>query len=296
MTVTDDSTLAFDVTDPDLKIGPVQRRQLRALVRSKMFLAGAIILFFWMVCAILGPSFVLHDPFIGDILDKHEPPSGAHWFGTDGLGRDVFSRVIVGSRDILTVAPLAAFLGTALGTALGLVTGYFRGLVDELVMRVVDAFLAVPIVIMGLLALVALGPSKWAVIVVIGIVFAPMIARPVRAAVLSERELEYIQAASLRKESAAYMMFGEILPNVTGTVLVEFTLRLGYAVFAIATLSFLGFGIQPPAPDWGLQIFENYALINAGIWWSALFPALAIASLIIGVNFLFDGLTGVLKQ
>ncbi len=244
-----------------------------------------------MFCAVFGPAVVPDDPYVDDILNKLQPPSSEHWFGTDRLGRDVFSRVIVGARDILIVAPLATLLGTVLGTALGLVTGYFRGLTDEAIMRVVDAFLAIPVVVIGLLALTALGPSRVTVILVIGIVFTPIIARTVRAAVLSERELEYVEAARLRNEHAPYVLFGEILPNVLGPVLVEFTVRLGYAIFAIATLSFLGFGIQPPAPDWGLQIFENYGLLSAGDWWPTLFPALAIATLVVGVNLIADGLT-----
>jgi peptide/nickel transport system permease protein len=143
----------------------------------------------------------------------------------------------------------------------------------------------------GLLALVALGPSKLTVIIVIGIVFTPVIARTVRAAVLSERDLEYVAAARLRNEKTRYILFAEILPNVLGPVIVEFTVRLGYAIFTIATLSFLGFGIQPPAPDWGLQIFEHYGLISGGYWWPVVFPALAIASLVVGVNLVSDGLS-----
>jgi len=233
------------------------------------------------------------DPYADDILDKLQPPSSEHWFGTDRLGRDVFSRVIVGARDILIVAPLAALLGTVLGTALGLVTGYFRGITDDVIMRVVDAFLAIPVVIIGLLVLTALGPENATlkVVLVIGVVFTPIIARTVRAAVLSERELEYVEAARLRNERAPYILAGEILPNVLGPVLVEFTVRVGYAIFAIATLSFLGVGIQPPAPDWGLQIFENYGLLGAGDWWPTFFPALAIATLVVGVNLVADGLT-----
>jgi peptide/nickel transport system permease protein len=176
------------------------------------------------------------------------------------------------------------------------VTGFFRGVVDEAIMRPMDAFLAIPQVILGLVVLVALGPSKWALIVVIGVLFAPIIGRTVRAAVLSERELEYVQAARLRNERAPYIMFAEILPNVFAPILVEFTVRLGYAIFTAATLSFLGFGIQPPAPDWGLQIKENYIVINAGFWWPTLFPALAIASLVISVNLISDGLVRVFSR
>ena len=127
-------------------------------------------------------------------------------------------------------------------------------------------------------------------ILVIGIVFAPVIARTVRAAVLQEREMEYVAAAQLRNENTFYILFAEILPNVMGPVMVEFTVRLGYAIFTVATLSFLGFGIQPPAPDWGLQVFEHYGLISGGYWWPVFFPALAIAILVIGVNMMADGI------
>ena len=273
-----------------------RRERLRLLVRSKTFLAGSLLVGFWIFCAIFGRAIAPESPFTTDILAKLQAPSGEHWFGTDSLGRDVFSRVLAGARDILVVAPLATLLGTALGTALGLFTGYFRGLVDDVVMRLVDAFLALPIVILGLLSLVALGASRVTVILVIGIVFAPIIARTVRAAVLSERELDYVAAARLRSERAPYIMFAEILPNVAAPILVEFTVRLGYAIFAIATLSFLGFGIQPPAPDWGLQISEHYGLISAGYWWPTLFPALAIATLVVGVNLIADGITHVFER
>jgi len=269
-----------------------RRERLRLLLRSKTFLAGAFIFGVFVFCAIFGPAVAPHDPLgsPADIANKLKSPSSSHLFGTDQLGRDVFSRVIVGARDILTVAPAATLLGTVLGAAIGLITGYFRGVVDDVLMRIVDAFLAIPLVILALVALVGLGPSKAAVIVVIGIVFGPIIARTVRAAVLSERDLEYVQAATLRNERAPYVMFAEILPNVTAPIVVEFTVRLGYAIFAIATLSFLGFGVQPPAPDWGLQIKENYIIINSGYWWPTLFPALAIASLVISVNLITDGI------
>jgi peptide/nickel transport system permease protein len=268
-----------------------RRQRLTLLIHSKTFIAGMVILGFWVICAIFGYLIAPYDPLKTDPINALLAPSWSHPFGTDTLGRDVLSRVIVGARDILIVAPLATLLGTVLGTALGLITGYFRGPVDDILSRVVDTFLAVPVVIVGLLALVALGPSKFTVIAVIGIVFAPVIARTVRAAVLSERELEYVAAARLRNDSTRYILFAEILPNVMGPVIVEFTVRLGYAIFTLATLSFLGFGIQPPAPDWGLQIYQHYGLISGGYWWPVVFPALAIASLVVGVNLVSDGIS-----
>jgi len=286
---------AGTATDPAISAAGEEARTARReryalLLRSKTFLAGVAILAFWVICAIFGKAIAPDSPFTTDPLNSLAPPNSAHLFGTDSLGRDVLSRVIVGARDILIVAPLATVLGTVLGTILGLVTGYFRGAVDDVLSRFIDAFLAVPGVIVALLALVALGPSKVAVIIVIGIVFAPIIARTVRAAVLTEREYEYVAAARLRHERTPYILFAEILPNVSGPILVEFTVRLGYAIFYIATLSFLGFGIQPPAPDWGLQIFQNYGLISGGYWWPVLFPAAAIATLVVGVNLMSDGI------
>jgi peptide/nickel transport system permease protein len=266
-----------------------RRERLRQLLRSPTVLIGAAIIAFWIGCAVVGRILVPSDPFATDIIAALAPPSAAHWFGTDQLGRDVFSRVIVGARDILVVAPLATLVGVAGGVALGLVTGYFRGLVDATVSRVIDALLALPLVIIALLALAALGPSTATVIVVIGVVFAPLIARTVRAAVLAESALDYVAAARLRGEGGAYILFVEILPNIVPPILVEATVRLGYAVFTVATLSFMGFGIQPPSPDWGLAISENYGLLSGGVWWIVLANAAAIASLVIGVNLVADG-------
>ncbi len=278
-----------------------QRREafnerLRLVARTPTAVVGSLVLLFWVACALFASHIAPHDPIAPDILHKLQPPSANHLFGTDSLGRDVLSRVIYGARGILVVAPLATLFGTVLGTAIGLVAGYFGGIVEEALMRLTDAFLALPAIVVALLALVALGPSTGTVIFVIGLVFAPIIARTVRAAVLTEANLEYVQAARLRQERAPYVMFVEILPNVLGPVLVEFTVRLGYAIFATATLSFLGFGIQPPAPDWGLSIFEQYSFLVGGLWWPVLFPALAIASLVVSVNLVADGLSQALER
>jgi peptide/nickel transport system permease protein len=278
-----------------------QRRQawmerLRLALRTPSLLVGAAVVLFWIFCAIFAPLIAPQDPIAPDILHKLQPPSSLHRFGTDGLGRDVFSRVIYGSRTILVAAPLATILGTVVGTAIGLVAGYFRGMVEEVLMRITDAFLALPTIVTALLVLAAVGGSTTTVIFVIGLGFAPIIARTVRAAVLSEAQLEYVEAARLRQERAPYVMFVEILPNVMGPVLVEFTVRLGYAVFAIATLSFLGFGIPPPSPDWGLTIASQYTYLISNLWWPTLFPALAIASVVIGVNMFADGLSQVLER
>jgi peptide/nickel transport system permease protein len=273
-----------------------RREVLRELIRSPLFLIGAFILLVWIVCAIFGSVIAPHNPLDQNLEGINQAPSGAHLFGTDQLGRDVLSRVIVGSRNIMIIAPLGTLLGTALGTTLGLIMGYFRGWPDDALGRVVEAFLALPLVVTGLLVVTALGHSNAIIILVIGIVFTPLIARTVRAAVLLERELDYVSAARLRGEGAPFIMFVEILPNVLAPIMVEFTVRLGYAVFLVATLSFLGVGIQPPSPDWGLEISQNFGQVTAGYWWEVLFDALAIISLVVGVNLVSDSIERVFER
>jgi peptide/nickel transport system permease protein len=306
--MTDITSAAADPLDPSGSIlGPgsaaavaVAARatpaQWRLLVRKATFLAGLAIIVFWIVCAIFGHAIAPYNPLAQQLLSANAGPSGAHWFGTDPLGRDVLSRTIVGARDILIITPLATILGTVLGTALGLAMGYLGGAFDLIAGRIVEAVLALPSFIIAFLFLVAVGPSTGAVIVVIGFVFTPLIARTVRAAVLTERNLDSLAAARLLGEKPARIMFSEILPNVLPAILVEFTVRLGYAVFTVATLSFLGFGVQPPTPDWGADIAADYIGLTAGYWWQVLFPALAIASLIVGVNLITDSIEQVLAS
>lgn len=289
-------TQASDAVDTESSRRDGWPNDLRRMFGSATFVIGLSGILFWVCCALFGRSLVPYDPFADDMLNALLPPSAEHWFGTDQLGRDVFSRVITGARDILTVAPLATIISTVLGSALGLAMGYFGGWVDEALSRLVDAFLAVPTVIVALLALTALGTSTVTVLFVIGFTFAPIIARTVRASVLAERELEYVAAAELRRDNRLYIMFIEILPNVIAPILVESTVRLGYAIFTVATLSFIGFGIQPPSPDWGLSISSNYGLIGGGFWWTVVFDSIAIASLVISVNLVADGIESVLND
>jgi peptide/nickel transport system permease protein len=270
--------------------------QWRLLLRKPTFLIGVAILLFWVVCAIFGHFIAPFDPLAQQLLNKNAPPSGSHWFGTDQLGRDVLSRVIVGARDILLIAPLATLLGVVLGTALGLVMGYFGGVIDTLLGRIVEAVLALPVVIVAFLFIVAVGPSSVTLIIVIGFIFTPLIARTVRTAVLVEGQQDYLSSARLLGERPGYIMIAEILPNVLPVIVVEFTVRLGYAIFAVATLSFLGFGVQQPTPDWGGDIATNYGLLGAGYWWETLFPALAIASLVMALNLVTDSIEQVLSS
>jgi len=262
----------------------------RVLRRSPTFWVGGFLVLMWVVFAVFGDFVTPYEPrgTPQDILNRLQPPSAEHWFGTDDLGRDVLSRVLAGSRQVLTVAVSATILGTVLGTFIGLLIGYYGGLIDDVVSRVLDAFLSIPLVITGMLALAALGPNTIGVILVIGLVFTPIIAKTVRAAVLSERQLDYVTAAQLRKENSLYVMFVEILPNVWSIVIVEFTVRLGYAIFTVLALSFLGFGVEPQTPDWGADIFQHYGQLTGRVWWPVLFPAMAIALLVVGVNLLAD--------
>jgi peptide/nickel transport system permease protein len=287
----------IDVVVPAPSEARLARREtLGQLARSKTFIVGSLIVLWWVFWAIAGSALTPHDP-LAQTSNILASPGNGHWFGTDQFGRDVLSRVLAGAKDTLEVAPLATLIGIAGGTALGLIMGYFLGLVDEVLGRIIDAFLALPLIVIAVTALVAVGHSKWTLIAVIGTVFTPIVGRTVRAAVLGERQLEYVQAARLRGERAPYVMFVEILPNVLGPIIVEATVRLGYAIFAVAGLTFLGFGVQPPSPDWSLQIADNYTLLNAGTYeWTVLFPGLAIASLVVAVNLVADGLQQVLER
>jgi peptide/nickel transport system permease protein len=241
-----------------------RRERTRLLLRSPSFIIGAGVILFWIVCAVLGDHITPYDPRFDQTPEIGAGPSAQHFFGTDRLGRDVFSRVLAGSRDILLIAPLATLLAT--------------------------------LILLAVTVVAALGSrSTWTVIIVIAAVFSPIVARTVRAAVLVEADLDYVEAARLRGERSPYVMFSEVLPNVMPPILVEATIRLGYAIFAVATLSFIGFGLQPPSPDWAVQIADNYQDL-AFEWWSVLFPALAIASLVVAVNLVSDSVQQVLER
>jgi len=278
----------------------IRRETIKQIVRSPTFIVGAVVTLFWVVCAIGGAHITPYDPINDSFTPSYSPPTWAHPFGMDRVGRDVFSRVLAGARSVLEVAPAATLLGVVMGSALGLVMGFFRGWVDNVFGRLVDAVLAVPFIVLAILVLTALSAgseginvTSWQLIIVIGIGFTPIVARTVRSAVLAERDLDYVAAARLRDERAPYIMFAEILPNVMGPIIVETTIRLGYAVFAVATLAFVGYGPQPPSPDWGSQIADQYADVTLA-WWAVVFPALAIASLVVAINLIADTVQQVL--
>ena len=207
----------------------------------------------------------------------------------------MFSRVLAGSRDILLIAPLATLLATLVGTTLGLITGYFKGIADDTISRVIDALLAIPLILLAVTVVAALGSrSTWTVIIVIAAVFTPIIARTVRAAVLGEADLDYVEAARLRGERAPYVMFSEVLPNSCRRSSSRRRSGSGTDLRG-ATLSFIGFGLQPPSPDWAVQIADTYQDL-AFEWWTVLFPALAITSLVVAVNLVLDAVQQVLER
>jgi peptide/nickel transport system permease protein len=270
--------------------------RLRLLLRTPTVMLGVVVIGFWVFCALFPGAIAPYDPIFDNQLPTSQSPSWDYPFGTDTNGRDVFSRVLAGSRSVLLIAPAATLIGTILGTILGLMTGYFRGIFDDVTSRLIDAVLSLPLIVTAILIVTAVGSSaRWVVALTIGLIFTPVISRTVRATVLAEAELDYVQAARLRGERSPYIMFSEILPNVLAPVVVEFTVRLGYAIFAVATLTFIGFGVQPPSPDWAAQINQFYTFIDP-YWWMTLFPALAIASLVVSVNLVADGVREVYER
>jgi peptide/nickel transport system permease protein len=266
-----------------------RRERFRLLIRRPGFIIGSVLLLFWLVCAAGGDRITPFDP-INDFDQPNSRPGLDHLLGTDHLGRDVLSRVMAGARDVLIAAPAAALVSVAIGTFLGLLMGYYRGWIDEVFGRIIEALLSIPVVLVGLLIVSSLGASRIVVAGAVAVLFTPIVTRTVRAAVIAEAQLDYVTSARLRGESGLFVMTREILPNVSGAIIVELTVRVGYAVFTIATLTFLGAGIQPPSPDWGLQINDTYRLIQAGQWWPTLFPAIAIASLVISTNLVADSI------
>ena len=272
-----------------------QRRYLvRALLRSPTFMTGVIVVVFWVFMAIFS-TYITQSPTNVDAMATLKPPSAAHLFGTDELGRDVLARTMAGARTVLIIAPLATLLALLWGGIIGLVAGFYRGYADEVIMRLIDVLLALPIIITSILVLSLLGTGLTIIIITIGALFTPVVSRTVRSAVIGEREREYVMAARLRGERSPFVMAREILPNITQPIIVEGTIRLGYAVFTAATLSFLGFGLGPPSPDWGLTIATERIYLQIAPW-TVLFPAFALATLVVGVNLITDGLGRVFSK
>ena len=248
---------------------------------------GLVLIF--VLVALLGSFIAPYSSNEQIAVDARQPPSPQHWFGTDNLGRDVFSRVILGAWDILSLAGLGTLLAVFIGTAIGLVSTYRSGWLDEITMRTFDSFLAIPALLLALMLLGTLGSSRNSVLIVIVIVYTPIVARVVRSAVLSVKSRGFVEAAQLRGESQTFILVREILPSVLPALAVEAALRFSYAIFLVASLGFLGLGVQPPSPDWGLMIKEARVNVTQTPW-ALYFPAGAIALVVVGVNLAADGL------
>jgi len=262
---------------------------LSVITRSRIAMIGLTIVVCWVLIAIFAPLIAPHDPLAQDSKAINQGPTAAYPLGTDKLGRDVLSRLVFGARTILLLAPISVLASVLVGMFLGLLGGYFGGLIDEIVMRVLDAIMAFPTILLYLIIISAIGPSAANVVLAITFVGAPGVARLVRSLALDIRTRDYIRAAETRGENPFYIMFVEILPNARGPLIIDSMLRVGYAIFAIGTLGFLGLGLPPPTPDWGGMINEarRYIWTNPlGVLW----PALAISSLVVGLNLFADGL------
>ena len=276
---------------------------LSIVFASKIAVVGLAIVMFWIIVAVFAPFFTPYTPLEQDWKAPNQGPSSAHFLGTDELGRDLWSRLIYGARVVLVLMPITENFwipgGTALwgvivalivGATLGLLGGYYGGWLDEIIMRLLDAMMAVPIILLYMIIMAALGASAVNVVIAITIVGTPGIARLVRSLTLDIRTREYIRAAETRGENPWHIMFVEILPNARGPIIIDAMLRVGYAIFAMGTLGFLGLGIPPPSPDWGSMVAKGREFILTGSPWAALWPSIAIASLVVGLNMLADGL------
>jgi len=265
-----------------------------ALFSTKATAIGTTIVLIFVVVAFIAPLIAPYGVNEQIYSDARQAPSAAHWFGTDHLGRDVFSRVLYGASDILFLAGLGTAMAVLCGTAVGLLSGYAGGIVDEIMMRFFDSLLAMPALLLALLLLGTLGPSRNSVFIVMVIVYTPIVARVVRSVVLSVRSKGFVEAARLQGESVGWVLFREILPSVTPTLAVEAALRFSYAIFLVASLGFLGVGVQPPSPNWGLMVNEARPHVGQ-LPWALFFPAAAIAIVVIGVNLMADGVKRLLQ-
>jgi peptide/nickel transport system permease protein len=277
--------------------------RLSILFASRTAVVGLVIILFWVIVATFAPLLTPYTPTEQDYTAQNAAPSAQHILGTDSLGRDLWSRLIYGARVVLVMLPISetfwlpggvalwgVALGLLLGATLGLMGGYLGGWVDEVVMRILDAMMAFPVILLYMIIIAAIGASATNVVLAIAIVGIPGIARLVRSLALDIRTRDYIRAAELRGESPWYIMFVEILPNARGPIIIDAMLRVGYAIFAMGTLGFLGLGLPPPSPDWGSMVAKGRQFILSGSPWAALWPSIAIASLVVGLNLFADGL------
>ncbi len=277
-------------------IGP---RVRRALELPPLLLVGGAILLVYVAMAISGSWWAPYPETTLGTGAPFEGMSASHWFGTDGLGRDIFSRTVIATRIELILAALGTLVGFAIGGSLGLAAALIGGKFDEIVMRLGEGMISIPTLIMAILLVVLLGPSNTGstifIVLVIGVVFSPIIARMARATALELKTRDFVAIAMLRGETTMSVVFRELLPNATGTLLVEAGVRMAAAPLLIGGLGFLGIGVSPPAAEWGTMITENRsALLSHPV--TVLGPAFVLAGLVIGANFFTDGLARVLGR
>jgi peptide/nickel transport system permease protein len=265
---------------------------LRRITQHNLALVGLIILIPMFLCAVLAPIISLHDPVEPDVKNILVGPSWSHPFGTDTLGRDVFARVIYGSRISLLVGFVSVGIATLIGISIGAVSGYTGGIVDELIMRFVDLMMCFPTFFLILAVIALLEPSIWNIMIVIGLTNWMNIARLVRAEILTIKGKEYVLAAKAMGFSKRRIIFRHVLPNALSPVYVVATLGIGGAILTESALSFLGIGVQPPTPSWGNILTQAKDNIEVA-WWLSLYPGLAIFLTVMGYNVLGEGLRDV---
>ncbi|MGE4454590.1 MAG: ABC transporter permease [Sphaerochaeta sp.] len=268
---------------------------LYQLKKSPLAMVGIAIIVFWLIAAFVGPAMIsfTHTEMDSD-HQMAEPGENGHFLGTDSLGRDILSRIVYGSRSILSVALLTSIFSTLIGILLGFSAGYFSGKIDAAFLRAMDILMAIPPLVLSMVILGILGDSSIvSLTIIVSIAFVPATARVSRGVLLTEKSQEYVSAARIRGENHLYIMFVEILPNTMGPIIVEATARFAYSIMMVASLGFLGVGLQPPTPDWGMMVIENKPII-AQAPWAVLFPALAIASLVIAISIFSDFVSKVL--
>ncbi len=269
--------------------GRAVRNELGLALRTTAGRIGLPLVLLYVTLALIGPWLAPYPATEQHLNQQLEAPSWQFWLGTDQFGRDILSRVMSGAGSIISMSVAGAGLGIALGTVVGMTSGYKGGRTDEIVMRVMDGLMSFPSLLLALLVLTTLGANWQNIVLTIGIVFTPGVARVMRSATLTLKTMEFVQSARLRGEPAPYIIFMEILPNTVPVLVVEASVRLSYAILLASSLGFLGLGVQPPSPDWGLMISESRRFIVDAPW-VALVPAGAVASLVVGVNLLSDGL------
>lgn len=267
---------------------------LHAIKRSPQGLIGAVLVSILLLITLFGPFFAPYDPESFNFGSRFAGPSATFPLGTDWYGRDLLSRILVGARSTILLAMLATLIGTVSGALIGIISGYSGGWLDEAVMRIADAFLAIPGLLLALMILTVMGSSSLNAVIAIGIAFTPGMARIARSVTLSVRAQDYVAAARARGESSAWIILAEILPNVAAPVIVEATIRIAFSIMTLATLSFLGFGAQPPSPEWGLMIAEARQHMYRSPW-TIIAPGTAIALVAIAFNLLGDGLRDILN-